>query len=190
MSGLHTIYCQKQIADDILDKLYLIDPHSILAGGAVRDWYFDKGASDLDIFFYAPQAKITNIMDELLKKAGFNIEGYRQGGSIPEWYKKNPHLRAIYELTVNGLKVQLIRMSKPTFSCVVPNFPLSLCDAWYKNGQYHYGRHFMRSVKHKCIYKTSEIYANEHQYIKKIRDKFPEYKYYSSAVEACDAILE
>lgn len=29
---------QKKLADKILDKLFLIDPYSIVAGGAPRDW--------------------------------------------------------------------------------------------------------------------------------------------------------
>lgn len=43
---------QKFVADTILYKLFPIDPYCICAGGAPRDWYLGKVASDLDIFIY------------------------------------------------------------------------------------------------------------------------------------------
>lgn len=185
-----SIELQKLIADEVLDRLCLIDPHAILAGYAVRDWYFNKEASDLDIFFYAPQASNLTMMYKMFNQAGFIICGTKLGEAIPELYKKNPELKAVYETIIKGVKVQLVRMSSPTHNSVLPNFPLNICMAWYKDGQAHYTKHFLRSVKYKCIYKTSDIYNKEHQYIKKICDKFPDYKYYSSVVEAFDAILE
>ena len=186
---MNAIQKQMEVADDVLDKLYLIDPYAILAGGAVRDWYFNKEASDLDIFFYSPQSKTMSVMDSLLLKAGLQIDFVKAGKSIPDWYKKNPDLKCIYEMTINNTKVQLIRMTRPTFRSVVTNFPLSICDAWYKNGESHYGKHFTRSNEHNCIYKTNEIYADEHQYIQKILAKFPDMKYYDSFTKFAESMI-
>lgn len=181
---------QRNVADEILNSLYLIDPYAILAGGAVRDWFMNKEATDLDIFFHAPQAQTSYTMSRLLEAARFKIDAIKTDDSIPDWYKKNPDLQCIYEMTCDGIKVQLIRMYRPTFNSVVPNFPLSICDAWYKNGMSHYGKHFLRSVEHKAIYKTNEIYADEHHYIQKVLAKFPEYKYYDSFTSFAESIID
>lgn len=104
----------------------------------------------------------------------------KNGENIPDLYKKNPYLQTVYETVLDGVKVQLLRMSKPTWDSVVNKFPLSICKAWYKNGKAHYEKDFLRSVKFEAIYKTNTIYNEEHQYIQKILAKFPEYKYYDS----------
>jgi hypothetical protein len=187
---MNTIEKQQQVANRALDLMYLIDPYSIVAGGAVRDWYFDKEASDIDLFFYCPQASTVETMNKMLKQAGFLISSVKDGEHIPEWYKKNPYLKAVYEASINGVKVQLMRMSKPTLNSVIDKFPLSICKAWWKNSKAHYEKDFLRSVKFKAIYKTNDIYNNEHQYIQKILAKFPEMKYYDSFDEFAKTILD
>ncbi len=187
---MNTIDIQKEAANKALDMMYLIDPYSIVAGGAVRDWYFDKEASDIDLFFHCPQVSTMYRMEDMLKKAGFEITETKLGGNIPEWYKKNPYLKAVYETSIHGVKVQLMRMSKPTWNSVIDKFPLSICKAWWKNGKAHYGKDFLRSVKFKAIYKTNDIYNNEHQYIQKILAKFPEMTYYGSFDAMAKTILD
>ena len=177
---MNAIHIQKIVANKALDMMYLIDPCSIVAGGAVRDWYFDKEATDIDLFFHCPQASTLSCMEDMLKKAGFEITEIKRGDSIPEWYKKNPYLKAVYNTSIHGVKVQLMRMSKPTWNSVLDKFPLSICKAWWKNSKAHYHKDFLRSVKFKAIYKTNDIYNNEHQYIQKILAKFPEMEYYDN----------
>ena len=81
-------------------------------------------------------------------------------------------------------------MRSPTFVSVLPQFPLSICHAWYKNGKIVVEKPFIRSVKHKAIYKTNEIYNNEHEYVKKILAKFHEYTYYSDITKLAATLLD
>jgi len=184
-----TIAHQKWIADNVLQKLFPIDPYSIVAGGAPRDWYFDNPASDIDVFFYTGQ-KTLPIIHDMLFSVGLGYKELKLGGGIPEWYKHNPSLQGVYCLEMEGVKVQLMRMQEPTFKSVVPQFPLSICHAWYKRGEIHTERPFLHSVKHKAIYKTNTIYNDEHAYISKILRKFPDYTYYSNIDQLAAKLLD
>lgn len=190
MNNIDTITHQKSVADLVLKQLFTIDPFSIVAGGAPRDWYLGKPATDIDAFFYDGRQLTLSVVWDMLEAAGFKIKEVKLGGHLPEWYKKNPYLKAVYDVEIKGVKVQLMRMAKPTFDCVIPNFPLSLCHIWYKNGKIVAEKPFLRSIKHKAIYKTSQIYNNEHSYINKILDKFPEYKYYESVENFSEAVVD
>lgn len=181
---------QKQVADTALDMMYLIDPYCIVAGGAPRDWYFGKEAADIDLFFHCPQASTQATMEEMLLRAGFKVTSTKTGDDIPDWYKKNPYLKTVYETEAFGVKVQLLRMSKQTWDSVIDKFPLSICKAWYKNGKAHYEKDFLRSVEFEAIYKTNTIYNNEHQYIQKVLAKFPQYKYYENLESLAKELLD
>lgn len=180
---------QKKVADEILSRLFPIDPYCIVAGGAPRDWHFDKPATDIDVFFHCGN-KTLSIVSEMLSSIGLTYTDVKLGGTIPSWYKMNPDLLGVYCLEVEGVKVQLMRMSKPTWVSVIPNFPLSICHTWYKNGVTKFEKPFLRGEKHKAIYKTSEIYNYEHQYVQKILVKFPEWKYYDSVVKLAESMLD
>lgn len=49
---MKTVIEQQETAREILHKLEITDPSCILAGGAPRDWWFDKVANDLDFYVY------------------------------------------------------------------------------------------------------------------------------------------
>lgn len=181
---------QKYIADGILDKLFPIDPYCICAGGAPRDWYLGKVASDLDIFIHVnPNLTLTKI-DQMLKAVGLEPESHKAAHNLPEWYKKNPDLRCVYNLKVQDVPVQIMVMLTPTFSSVLPNFPLSICKIWYKNYKIVADKQFKRSVAHNVIVKTSEIYNNADAYVKKIIDKFPNMKYHANWEWAAAEIMD
>src|SRR5690606_11152192 len=86
MSNDVSIAKQKQIADFVLDKVEYFDHSCILAGGAVRDWYFEKPASDLDIFFhYRTNTTLRHIYALLEKAFGSDIKFYlRSSGFVDE----------------------------------------------------------------------------------------------------------
>lgn len=170
---------QKRVADSCLQRLLPIDPNAIVAGGAPRDWYFSKEASDIDLFLYHSVAS-TTCMKRMLEELGFEITEVKHGHNIPEWYKLNPNLNAVFETVVNSQKVQIMLMKDITFKSVIPEFPLSICKIWYKNGSIRTEKEFDVSVKLKAIFKTNSIYGEDHVYLKKILDKFPEYTYYNS----------
>lgn len=173
---------QKAIADDVLEKLKFIDPTAIVAGGAPRDWYCGRFASDIDVFFYfRPDIPVGQI-ERLLKEAGIDVYRSSDGKHIDPLYKKNPDLRCIYYAKVDGVEVQLMSMFKPTFN-VVDHFPLNICKVWYRRGKISRHPDFKFAIQNKAIVKVNELYAKGDTYVQKIVDKFKGFKYFDSKLE-------
>ena len=179
---------QMELADSILRKLFPLDPYAIVAGGAPRDWYFGEDAEDIDVFFH--DINSSTVVREKLKHLGFDVSHGNEGEFLPPHYKMNPNLKAVFDCVVDGQKVQFLNMNLPTFKSVVPEFPLSICKAWYKNGKLKVDKDFQRGVNHNAIVKTNKLYANENVYLNKIIAKFPEYKYYESWEELAQHLLD
>jgi hypothetical protein len=176
------IDAQKSIANGVLERLSVVDPSCILAGGAPRDWYFGETASDLDFFVYLRGDLSWGSLNKQLKRAlpdvKFSERDFRK--EVPELYKKNPHLRAVLDFEQQGQACQLIVMNKPTFQCVVDHFPLSICKVWYKFGSIYTTEDFRAGEFGKAIVLCNDLYADGSKYVAKIRKKFPHYKYYDS----------
>ena len=69
-----TVQEQKDIGKELLEKLYLLDPCVVIAGGAARDWYLGNKANDLDIYLsYHPNLTL-----------GSNKRSIAKALSIPE----------------------------------------------------------------------------------------------------------
>jgi len=179
---------QQWVADTVIDMLYPIDPYTIVAGGAPRDWYLGKPATDVDVFFHSAVDSITQI-EEMLKRVGLTLLHCSRGDCIPAWYKLNPNLIAVYDTEIEGVKVQIMQMRKSTFSSVVPEFPLSISKVWYRYGKIVPCTSFAISVQRKIIVKTSTIYDSRHPYLQKILAKFPDYKYYDGWEAASSLLL-
>lgn len=179
---------QKKVADFVLDKFEFIDPTCIVAGGAPRDWRMGKAASDIDLFFFGRMDINPNVS---LKKIGMDeyFTKEKTGEGLPLHYKRNPHLLRVFEFEVDGLIVQAMQMDKPTFYSVLDMFPLSICKAWYKNGRVSLHSDFSLSQKTKSIFFTNNLYNNADGYIKKIKGKFPEYKWYQDKGAALEAYV-
>lgn len=171
------IAVQKLVADKVLEKLELLDYRCIVAGGAARDWYLGKPATDLDVFLYAPQFTSASIRVETLNRLGFNITNSYENWKVNEIYKHNEYVAQLYNCVVDEEKVQIIFMSKPTYISVVDTFPLSISKAWYKNKTIKFSKEFEQSIKYKIIWKTVDSYSNTNKYILKILTKFSDYRY-------------
>lgn len=183
---------QKKIASEILDKLFIIDPYAIVAGGAPRDWYFGKEANDIDVFLYINNKYTTDIRDKLIERLGFSLQKVGDTAELKALgYHTNPNILSVYNVLGYGTPVQLILMNAPTWDCVIDQFPLSICKAWYKSEKKGVVIHkdFQDSVKYGVLFKTNELYANADKYLMKIRSRFPGYKYYSSRVSFLEGLV-
>lgn len=180
---------QKQIADELLSKLEAIDPYLIVAGGAPRDWWFGKEATDIDVFLHVPEGRPHNYIKKQFNALGLSVESVKTGESLPDNYKMNPDLKCVFNISGYSTPVQVMVMRTPTFHSVLPKFALSICMAWYKDGKIRTDKHFNTSVKYNVIYRCNELYNNEHQYLQKIVDKFPEHKYYSSYQQFLESLV-
>jgi hypothetical protein len=172
---------QKQLADTILQKLEAADPDAICAGGAPRDWFFDKPARDIDIFMYQGSEYCTmNNIGRKLKACGFDVS--MKGFSADEFtavYQKNPDIRAVYNVncsdgTTTTTPVQIIVMKKSTYS-LLDSFPLSICKVWYKDGYVNTTTDFDITVASNVMFRTCKGYANSDEYIQKVQVKYPEF---------------
>jgi hypothetical protein len=168
---------QQKVADLFLDKIFPIDPHAIVAGGAVRDWYFGNPANDIDLFFHVRNNVTQTTVEKMLKSIGINVKEKKSCDNIPDWYKKNPSIVAVYDVEYNSQKIQLIYMNESTFNCVVKKFPVSICKAWRKGGNNYYEEDFKLSCMYSTIWKTSELYNDGDKFIQKIKEKFPNFTY-------------
>ena len=181
---------QKQTADGVLDALFCIDPCAIVAGGAPRDWYLGKEASDIDVFFYTRPNPRASVVRKQLERVGFVIIEHKTGENIPENYRRNPFLVCVFNCSINGFNVQLMLMSESTYTSTLNEFPLSLSKVMYKDKHITTTKDFDLSIKHKVLYKTGELYLNGDAYIQKIIKKFPEFRYFETKLQALEYILE
>lgn len=174
---MNTIKHQMSVADWALECVENFDPTCIVAGGAPRDWHFNREASDIDLFFHYRENSLRWEVQNLLENSLGVSVSQKGGDSFPEHYKKNPNLRRVFEVCQEGIKIQFMEMDKPTWD-VVDKFPLSISKAWYKRGNIKLEKDFLIGEKHSAIIKTGNLYNNSDAYIMKIRKKFPDFKYF------------
>lgn len=109
-----TVDEQKQLAGIMFNKLRAFDPNCILAGGAPRDWYFNKEATDLDFFLYQQSDRDTvRDIEVRLKSLGLKYK-LRFANEIPH-YEKNEGIRCVADIEEIGMPIQIVVMKKPTF---------------------------------------------------------------------------
>lgn len=169
---MDTLY--QKVALEILHKLEGADPYAILAGGAPRDWYFDKLANDLDFYVYLPPA---TIRFEMLRweRLGLKLNRIDWNDSRSEEYKCMEHLSRIWEGECDGVKFQVMVMREPTFKSVVPMFGASVCTAWWKGKGVRVEPEFELSHVFKIIFKKADYTAKE-KHIQKMKERYPDYK--------------
>ena len=181
---------QMGLANEVLGDIFPIDPHAIVAGGAPRDWWFDMACRDIDVFFYRPDLGCTGDVKAVFESVGIKLDSisptFVDDGDVstPEGhstYFLNPHILHVFESTIKGQQFQFIQMAEPTFTSVVPHFPLNMSRIWYKFGKITATDAFLSGIKYQSLIKLDELYADGNKYIKKIMGRFPDYKYYSSA---------
>lgn len=171
---------QKQVAKYVLEKLKFLDCYAILAGGACRDWYLGKEATDLDFYlYYNPLYKQSLLQSKLSELLGVSLDVVGSRGDIENTteehrYTCDPEI----ELVLGGLKgevpIQIIIRNKPF--CDVGRFCFDICQAYSTEGEtVKTTKKFDEAVKHKVIRITGEFYMQKESYMKKIKSKFPDY---------------
>ena len=181
---------QKRITDFVLGRIYPISQSAIVAGGAPRDWYFGRSANDIDIYFYRPDLETSLAVCSTFYRVGFTIRQIGAEFTNHPLYEKNAMIERVFDCEFSGLKFQFIQMNQKTFTSVVKNFPLNICMIWYKNGKINGTPDFFRAVRHNAIVKVNPLYANSDAYIKKICNRFPDYKYYENYEELAKSLLD
>lgn len=169
---------QKVVADDVLQRLFPIDPFAIVAGGAPRDWSLGTPATDIDVYLHIRPGISKGFIQEMLESVGFRHKRIvSEEEQEATGYRTNPLLMTVFwcEDDMYGYPVQIMVMKEPTFTSVLDYFPYHICRAWYKDGKVHGDHLFQASIRDKLVIrtKTEHIYGAEHRYKLKMLDKFP-----------------
>lgn len=181
---------QKQIAKQVLDKIKQLDYRAIIAGGAARDWYFNRLANDIDIFYYNEQASFCNanirqqvtILKALLGVDKIEVLGFNpnsNGGEQPcddfSNYLKNPNIVNVFECEIGGLKFQFIQLVKQNLD--IKTFAYNMCQAWSDGENIWTSSLFDLGVKKKILIETGDLYAQTDKFKSKMIAKFTDYDY-------------
>lgn len=175
---------QKGQALKVLSALKKIDKDAIIAGGAPRDWYFKRGAKDLDCYFFLDRKTLCEfdyITEGALESVGFKVieekGGYRYKGD-------NPDLMQVFDVSMEGvgMPIQLMRWSSPLQNVneVLNTFATSL-SCIYFDGEIHTTEVFDVGYKYNSSIKLSGSNSNQTiKYMKKIKDKYPDMHHFDS----------
>lgn len=162
---------QMKLADKILDRLTLISPHCILAGGAPRDWYFGNEANDLDFYFTSAGTTTGRVYEQLRRLFGDKFTDQRDINQS-DLYTHMRFLRCIFDMEFNSTKVQLMLLDKPGDEYkVVDHMSVSICKAWYKFNNIRRESDFILSEKTKILF-LSDGYFWDAGHPKKILTRF------------------
>lgn len=173
MRELNIIEKQKSVAKEFLNLLEITDPNCILAGGAPRDWWLDLVANDLDFYVYWGEHTTVGEDEMRLTRLGFTPKRMQWNEQVLN-YGTIPELRRVYEIDFKGEKIQVMVMSKPTFTCVIDRFGVSVSKAWFKGESIRFNEEFLLSHLTKVCFLKDNYNAKE-TYVEKITRKFPDY---------------
>lgn len=171
---------QKKIAKEVLEELEIIDPNCILAGGAPRDWFFNKPAADLDFYIYDAHGNLNQTQwQERLNRTLLDvtplgmIEG-KGADEISEEYSSMQDLKYVFEGEHYGVKIQVMVMNKSTYHSVVGKFCMDTSKVWWKG--YNIVPTWQFLVAHATsTLRVCEDHAPKQRYIDKMQEKFPTY---------------
>ena len=191
---------QKAVARRVLNKLQTLDLYAVLAGGACRDWMLDKEATDLDFYMYYnpnyPASSLKNVLIGLfgdIDIAEVERKSSERYDSLDEddrksfdnhilsnhglRYTSDKSISNVFEFTIEGVKCQVIFKNDLVYAeKLVGSFCFDICQAYSLNiDEIKTTPKFDKAVKHKVIQITGEFYSQKGAYIKKIKNKFPDY---------------
>ena len=201
----HAMEEQQAIVARIMERLELVDPHCILAGGAPRDWYFGNPCNDLDFYLYSTASNQSVLKDQMSKLFG-GVEWNTLGGgdktlseedisNISDNYKMRV-LRTVLEAEIDVMKVQLIFvMSDGDQFKVVEEINVSICRIYWKYGKIIPHIDFIFTVKSGIAFGNREwlspICSKEEvpKHFWKMKDRFPQYRFYISRSDAMNVFM-
>lgn len=158
------VISQMNFADDVLKKLEKVLINPIIAGGAPRDWFFNKQCSDIDIF--VDPCDLTAI-DTEIKTIFREATLIQTGATLPEQYRSN-YISAVITFKVQFHKVQIV--IKNNTDNVLTHFPCSLSLITYKDFNLIPESIFINDLFNNWITFTKDCHQ---KYERKMLQKFP-----------------
>ncbi len=173
---------QQWVARQVLEKLEIIDPACILAGGAPRNWFMNKTANDLD--FYIHLDETLHHTELRFKRLGLEVKHIDYNSTKWKAYGIMPKMFRIFELKFMGMDIQIMCMRQSTFDCVVQDFGVSICKFWWKGRDVVPTNDALISILTKTLY-VKDDYSAKELHVDKMVKYFPDYnvKPYSVCAE-------
>lgn len=138
---------QVVIARELLDRLSIITPKVVLAGGAPRDWYQGIACNDLDIYMNIPDhTTVESTRSRLMSCLGVdNIYTFSEmnkasgGGDLDELYSGLSKIKRIWQFEYKGITVQIMDVDIEDVDNykIVDTFQNSLCEFWLNHPNYN-----------------------------------------------------
>lgn len=175
---MKTIEQQKKVAQEIYEKLKIIDPYALLAGGAPRDWYFGSLANDLDFYFFSTGVTVSSVENQLSNIMGVKVNAvkYDEDSHQHGQYKSMSFLRCVLEAEIEGEKVQFMQLTEPNAQFkVVDAMDVSICKVWCREDmrvQMH--QDFKITLASHTMF-LSDGYNWSDRHPQKIADRFPKF---------------
>lgn len=167
---------QKRAANEVLAKVHEVFPTAAVMGGAPRDWYMLKPCVDIDVYF---ESKWKLDAGTHLRNLGFDVTQVINSDN----YTGNKYIKSVWQCQYEQEQIQFIEVIN-TPQVVIQSFPFGICKISYDE---EHGvqptSNFLNCLDNKLLVVSSELYADGHKYIQKIRQKFPDWNYYSSTAD-------
>lgn len=185
---MQEIEYQKEIAIDVLNKLRVIDQYAFLAGGAVRNWYFNKLANDLDIYIQAGESlSFSQLKFSVEHLLGNEVEGV--GSEDKKNYEGNPNLIRVVQTEYRGLKVQIMQVKNR--SCILDTFPFGICKCGMDyTGKMYFNKEFYQEVKYRSLVVRNPVYKDYDKYVRKIQSYFPDWMFFKDTNSFLSYVLD
>jgi len=162
-----------QIDKEIIQTLRLIQQHgfrsAVIAGGAIRDTYFNQLPRDVDIFVYDPGLSGEEIMypytgtvDSNFLTQCFRLDRTsnprrassdrvtRASNSICS-YGSLHGVTSVWDVMKDCVPYQFITLSAPPIDWVNQSFDFGLCKAYYDGEKIRFTSDFMFDMQHKQL---------------------------------------
>lgn len=184
---------QKAVAAEFLNKLSVINPVAILAGGSLRNWHFNRPANDLDFFVEVPNQSTSTRLTNSLRTLGvtdiFNMATHSAPGVLRDkvgtehqYGERMSDIHTVLEGKYQGETVQVIFTRVSTFGYIEDHFDTSINMIWASS--YEYEGDYQLSVGYTqewyatartgviFVFDNQNAYTNNH--LEKIAGYFPE----------------
>lgn len=179
---------QKALAEELLERLSFYG-NAIIAGGAPRNWWFNRPANDLDIFIPAPMGFTGTNLRAIMEREGitdiYNMATHNPDGTLKakqprgksSYDDRMTDIHSVFEGRYCGQQVQVIWINVSTYGYIESHFDTSINMIF---SVMHCGeldicptREFNQGVKTGTIYVHDNQAAYSNAHLEKVANYFP-----------------
>lgn len=180
---------QKALAAELLERLGFYG-NAIIAGGAPRNWWFNRPANDLDIFLPAPQDFTGKNLRAIMEREGitdvFNMATHNPDGTLKAskakehtYDERMSDIHSVFEGKYCGQQVQVIWINVSTYGYIESHFDTSInmiFSTLTADGDIAIcpTREFNQGVETGAIYVHDNQAAYTNAHLEKVANYFPD----------------